>query len=314
MRLHEAFAAVLQGPDGQVVRVPHLWLRIFAQNGQQHPALVLELPSTPAYFIDGGRGFTAQITQSAHSATSYLRIASSDAEVQPAFLALCQYLLDESGRADGASASVDIFARSLESFRDLLARPRGRLGEDALRGLMAELSILESLADEAVSLSSALRTWSGPYGNSKDFIFPSGHCVEVKSARLPSMEVTISSLQQLEPANTTLQLAVLPMERSDADDGEARNLLQLFDALAEAADADPVSRKLWRDAVETLGFDRDDAYYADWWFRLGEMLAFDVLEGFPRIRAHSVPAAVRSVSYRLDITSLSDFTASLRLH
>jgi len=314
VNLEEAFATVLRGEDGQVVRLRHLWLRVFVQNSQRHPALVLELPSTLDYFIDGGRGFSVQISQAPQSGTTYLRITSLEPDVDPAFLVLCRYLLDESQRVDGAEASVEAFARSLEAFRDFLAKPRGRLGEDALRGLMAELTILEMILTAGKTPSTALRDWSGPFGNSKDFIFPSGHCVEVKSAHRPSLEVTISSLQQLEPANATLQLAVLPMERSDASDPEARNLLQLFDALAAEADHDPGSRKLWSDAVHALGFDREDSYYADWWFRIGDILAFDVVDEFPRVRAVSVPAAVTSVTYRLNIASLADYASSLRLH
>ncbi|MCS5713525.1 PD-(D/E)XK motif protein [Herbiconiux sp. CPCC 205716] len=314
MNSDEALVAVLGQGANQVIKLTHPWLNVLAQNLAGKPALVVELPHPPGYFIDGGKGFSVEIGSGNAALPHFIRIASYEAEVSPAFAALTRHLLEQSSRALDFDSSVSAFYDALEEFREFLSRPRRALGEDAIRGLMAELLILESILEPGEDPESALRSWNGPFGNSKDFIFPSGHCVEVKSARRPTMHVTISSLQQLEAPNVTLQLAVVPLERAQPASPQARSLLDVVASIEAFIDHRPPARKLWAVALDTIGFDVSDPFYEPWWFVLGDTLAFDVTSNFPRIESSSVPKGITAVTYHLNVSELEPFAATLKLN
>jgi hypothetical protein len=314
MSVDAALRHVLSNGANAVVKIRHSWLRIFAQNVQGQPGLLLELDDPLPHYIDGGKGFSVQAgTGQGAFVGNYIRIVSSTSEVTPAFVALSSYLIDESNKSGSAGASLSDFFQALEEFRDFLSKPRGRLGEDLIRGLTAELILLRELTDQLGSIANALQRWNGPYGNSKDFIFPAGHCVEVKSARRPTLEVNISSIDQLETPNVSLQLAVLPMERSESADDESIGLVDLLEELAGEARTDPQANRLWVQALDGLGLEHSDPYYAEWRFRVGDWLAFDVVNGFPRLRAAEIPAGVAGVQYKLRVDALADFASVLRL-
>lgn len=314
MNSDTALDKVLSKGFNHVIKLQHPWLHVFTQNLSGHPALVVGLVEPPDYFIDGGKGFTTEVGVGTGNLRNFIRITSNESFVQPAFAALCRHLLQESKDAMDPSESIRAFYTALEEFRDFLGKPLGRLGEGRLRGLMAELLILEELLEAGGDPTAAMRVWNGPFGNSKDFIFPSGHCVEVKSARRPTMHVTISSLQQLEAPNVTLQLAVVPMEQAHAEDPSAQSLVALLQSIETLVAGQPPARKLWDTAIDTLGLDRTDPFYSAWWFVTGETLAFDVVGGFPTIESKSVPEGITGVTYQLKVDTLEPFRAPLKLN
>lgn len=314
MNSDTALDKVLNKGFNHVIKLQHPWLHVFTQNLAGHPALVVGLAKPPTYFIDGGKGFTTEVGVGTGNLQNFIRIASNETFVQPAFAALCRHLLQESKDAKDNNASILAFYAALEEFRDFLGKPLGRLGEGGIRGLMAELMILQELLEAGGDQTAAMRAWNGPFGNSKDFIFPSGHCVEVKSARRPTMQVTISSLQQLEAPNVTLQLAVVPMEQAQPADPSARSLVGLLESVEALVAGQPPARKLWDTAIDTMGLDRTDSFYAAWWFVMGETLAFDVVEGFPTIGSKSVPEGITGVTYHLNVDTIEPFRAPLRLN
>lgn len=314
MNFDAALDKVLNEGFNHVIKLQHPWLHVFAQNFAGRPALVVGLAEAPDYFIDGGRGFTTEVGVGTGNLQNFIRIASNEDFVQPAFVALCRHLIEQSKDARNPPESVLAFYAALEEFRDFLGKPVGRLGEGAIRGLMAELLILRDLLETGGDQTAAMRAWNGPFGNSKDFIFPSGHCVEVKSAHRPTMQVTISSLQQLEAPNVTLQLAVVPMERAQPKAPEAQSLIGLVESLDALVSAQPPAEKLWRAAIDTVGLDRTDEFYATWWFIMGKTVAFDVVDGFPTIESSSVPKGITGVTYHLNVNTLEPFRAPLRLH
>lgn len=314
MDLDTALNKILSKGFNHVIKLQHPWLHVFAQNLAGRPALVIGLAEPPDYFIDGGRGFTTEVGVGTGRLQNFIRIASNETFVQPAFVALCRHLLEQSRGAMDTPASVFAFYAALEEFRNFLGKPLGRLGEAAIRGLMAELLILRGLLEAGGDQTAVMRAWNGPFGNSKDFIFSSGHCVEVKSAHRPTMQVTISSLQQLEAPNVTLQLAVVPMEQAQPENPDAQSFIGLIESVRALVSAQPPAERLWDTAIDTIGLDQTDPFYAGWWFIMGEILAFDVVDGFPTIESKSVPPGITGVTYHLNVTTLEPFSAPLRLN
>ena len=312
MKIEETLARVLAKGDNQILAMEHQWFTVFAQNVGGRPAIVLELREALPQFVDGARGFTVFVDARADG-TNYLRIASTEKGLRPAFAALCRHLLSESGKAASFHGALETFLNALEGFRNLLARQVGRLGEDGIRGLFAELIILRRMLELGLEPITALRAWHGPYGNSKDFIFVSGHCVEVKSAHRPATRVRITSVEQLETPDVTLQLAVVPIERADPNDDGAIALTSLIGSLSEQVGSSLEARELWADALDATKVDLTDDYYGEWWFVPTNEMVFDVWGDFPRVSEKSVPVGISDVSYSLDLGALEPYLSVLRL-
>ena len=312
MRLEETLSRVLEKGDNQILSVAHMWFTVFAQNVGGRPAIVLELAETLPQFVDGARGFTVSVDVR-DDGTSYLRIASNEKGLRPAFSALCRHLLSESGKAASFPAALEAFLTALEGFRILLARQGGRLGEEGIRGLFAELIILRRILELGLEPIAALRAWNGPYRNSKDFIFVSGHCLEVKSAHRPATQVRITSVEQLETPDVTLQLAVVPMERANPSDAGAIALTSLISSLTDLVSGSLEGSEMWSDALEAIAIDLTDDYYGEWWFVPGDESVFDVKGGFPRVSRGSVPPGISDVSYTLELSALEPYRGLLKL-
>lgn len=312
MRIEATLARVLAKGDNQILAVEHKWLTVFAQNVAGRPAIVLELNDALPQFVDGAKGFTV-FNDARGDGTNYLQIASTEKGLRPAFSALCRHLLSESGQATSFRGAVETFLNALEGFRNLLARQVGRLSEEGIRGLFAELIILRRMLELGIEPITVLRAWNGPFGNSKDFIFSSGHCVEVKSAHRPATHVRITSVQQLETPDVTLQLAVVPMERASANDDGAVGFTWLIGSLAAQVGSTLEGRELWADALDASKVDLTDDYYGEWWFVPAPELVFDVLGDFPRVSKEKVPEGVSHVSYNLELGALGPYRSTLKL-
>ena len=311
MILEREFDRVLARGNHQIIALPHAWLKLFVQNADGRPALVLESRESVLDFIDGGEGFSVDVEKK--DTVTYIRISSSNKSVRPAFVALCRYMLSAADGADSYKSAVECFLKAIDDFRRLMARPRGRLVDDEIRGLFAELALIRMQLDSGTNIVDVLRSWSGPFGNGKDFILPVGGCFEVKSAHRPAIKVRISSIEQLDPFGESLRLVVVPLERTGEGELEGLGFLQLIGDVQQLAMAQPESRDLWESAIDALGLDVEDDYYRRWYFVVGEILCFEVTDEFPRLERGSVPADISEASYSLQLAGLQRFRTPLQL-
>ena len=91
--------------------------------------------------------------------THYIDVACEETDVRDLFAIFCDDLLDRLEEDSAAPAPVCVSV--LDRWRDLFNPEAGRLlGDQALVGLLAELHVLERVADRAQG--SALRLWTGP--------------------------------------------------------------------------------------------------------------------------------------------------------
>ena len=313
MRLEAALSAVQTQANHSVIQLAHPWLPVFAQVLHGHVALIVGLETSTTDFIDGGTGFSVEIGQGDGPLRHYVRIRSHEIAVHPAFVSLCGHLLRVSEEADSVKSSAESLLLSLDQFRTFLAKPKGRLGEDAVRGLMAELLLLTRLSDLGLPLGDVLLAWHGPYQGAKDFVFPTGHCIEVKSARHPPTRVTISSAEQLANPSGTLQLLVVPLNRVMKTTQTSTSFLKLLHELGERFGAENNAAGLWGAAIDALGIDLDDPYYATWHFEVGTELIYDVRRDFPNIDPASLANGITRVQYQIDIAKIQEFSAELSL-
>lgn len=294
---------VLELPSGRVLPIAHPTLRVFAQNVSGHPAIVVDHPGDIEAFIDGSRGIRVVKERRAQDQT-YLRFESESEGPSALFSTLVETLLESSAAAGKDSALSSLLA-AFDDFKSMLASRRGRLGESAVRGLYAELALLEELLDSGVGEHDVMLAWHGPFGGAKDFVLAEGESIEVKSARRLLHRVQISSVDQLESRGDILTLAVLVLDQRVDGGGDA--LLDRIAAVRARLSNDVSAKRLFEDALEALSFDEADDYYASWRFDVGEWVAFSVSDDFPRIRLADVPLGVLDVRFRLDTDQLADY-------
>lgn len=300
--LHEAMAGE---PHRAFGLSGHPFLPMYVMNLGDRPGLLIdtELPSENA--VEDGQGFDiVEVTRSGRR--SVLVRPTRAGIATPAFVGLVELVYRETAAAESRGAAVDALIAAVDEFRRFFARRVDRLSESALRGLFVELELLIELVRAGVRVRDALLAWAGPY-RATDFKFANGTGIEVKSARIPASAVEISSEHQLDAPSGTLHLFVKPVATLAPQDHAGEAFLDIVGEAKSLISKDSGAKELWASAVEALGFDESDPYYAQWRFASNEWQIYGVVDGFPRITRDSLPAGIRAVSYSLQLDALKPF-------
>jgi hypothetical protein len=128
----------------------------------------------------------------------YIDVACEQAELRDLFSIFCDDLLDRLPGEPAAPAAV--CASELDRWRELFNPKHSRLlGEESLVGLLAELHVLEQIANRAHG--AVIRLWTGPDKARADFAGNQA-ALEVKATtNRERATVTIHGLQQLDQAS-----------------------------------------------------------------------------------------------------------------
>ena len=248
----------------------------------QHPPE--ELPATGA----------VEVTVNVRSDGGYavlFRLART--ELNELFGRLCQDLIDSTRTTKTENGAAALFQR-LNRWRRLLEPGRVGLSDSELRGLYGELWFLWTVAIPVHGAMNAINGWNGPLGAPQDFQLGAG-LVEVK-AILPGVHhVSISSAEQLESGDSSLQLAIVALHPSKETSLPAliANIRQDLEAsvggmaefelrLAEAGYADRPEYELVQFAVDEIRF-------------------YPVRDAFPRIISSQISPGITRLTYELDL-------------
>lgn len=237
-----------------------------------------------------------------------LRLALAVPGLLPVFAALCNDIVDftRSGVSEVQLAAAVI--GRIDRWRHLLEQDTSGLGKNALRGLIGELSILETTLD-ALTPTEAIASWTGPLGTPQDFLLPSGHRIEVKAARPDARTIQIHGLAQLDPGVGTLELAIVRIEDTGRNAPGALTAPMLIERIASRISADP----------EALGAFQTSLAFAGWQEhpRHGEVVVriistqwHQVGADFPKLTSGTVPAGVEDADYTITLPEMASPTVS----
>ena len=188
------------------------------------------------------------------------------------------------------------------------AKERNGLGDDQVKGLIAELFVLERHLekDQTSHVNDLIKSWIGPFDTAKDFSFD-GKDIEVKFKNIKASKVRISSEFQLtcEPGKG-LELWVVS-GRFDSESGT--NLSILNDSIKKLIVQRGGSMSNYLKSLRKIGINHETIKRYDHIKILLERLeAYDaVASSFPAIRKTSISDEVSMVSYNLNLTSLGAF-------
>lgn len=220
---------------------------------------------------------------------------------------MCRDIIEASSRGAGAAqATAAIFWR-VDHWQAMLAEGRtNHLTEQQVRGLMAELWVLEQLALRAC-IGTAIAAWVAPDDHPQDFALPRG-LIEVKARLAGSRQrVSISSLDQLETGELPLALVVIEL----APDQGGSSLNEAVDALlARASEAGAGWEERLQLSLLRRGYARAERYDTQR-YHVASIRAFAVSPTFPCITRSATDMRVLGVTYSLDLTGLSGFEVEL---
>lgn len=192
-----------------------------------------------------------------------------------------------------------ICGRVLDKWRELLRKRGSPLREEAVRGLIGELVVLEQvlIRDEGVAVHS---TWTGPDRTPHD-IHLGGHDLEVKSLGANAATVEIHGLDQLDPVDRRLHLILVHLGRH----AEGASLPELVDRVrSHCRDITGFNEQLSK-----AGYSESDVdAYAVTRYRVEQILAMEVDQMFPCLTRQSLarplPEVVTDLRYKLDLVAL----------
>lgn len=221
------------------------------------------------------------------SVRRYADLGCTDAALHTSFTRLIE---DAVQRLTTTSTdAVGVLRSTLGEWRELFRTVGSRLSESGLLGLIGELEILARL-----DLPDPLHHWVGPLGAVFDFK-RDGVALEVKTtAGLKDSIITVSSLDQLDPTDGRLYLAVVSLR----PDEQGPSLEDRIEAL--------VDQKIPRDQllqrIESLGYSRE-ADQARGRYRLQRLRVWFVDSRFPGMRRSEQPVprlkGIDSLEYTL---------------
>lgn len=221
----------------------------------------------------------------------------------PVFGRLCQDLIDAT---TDVADEIDLLALTRERltlWTKLFAQASGgQLEPYQVKGLMAELLLLESLLSAAIRSPLELVTaWQGPSKADQDFLFQD-EAIEVKAISPESEDVSISSLQQL-LSPLPLRLNVQTLRPAAPGESGALSLNLLVPRLEGQLARSPDALALFRARTLEAGY-LESPYYDTILFHPLATEDFRVTDHFPRLTSENVPRGVASASYTLSLNIL----------
>lgn len=236
-----------------------------------------------------------------------LTIRLEDSTQKELFLRLCEDLIDRALREHEKLTAFRIVCARLKRWQEFLSRGRKDvLSPNEVRGLFAELTYLsESLDSGDFSDDEVVKGWLGPELGQHDFVI-GDKAVEIKAlAGSDRDRVRISSEDQLVSHLGTLLLRLYFLA-DVKDPSGSESLNEIVRRLYVRLGDDPVTYDWFAVRLAQAGY-IDVPHYDTPRFRVVDVRAYHVREGFPRIAPSDLPAGVEDVSYSILLAAIESY-------
>lgn len=257
------------------------------------PCLLLgaQIPAT-AFFEVGGM----RLSQYSGETGMLVGLTLEDSTRADLFTTVCA---DVVAAAAGVAAeeSLSQFLARLDAWRRFLRDRRAGLTRNETVGLLGELLVLERLLT-ASALD--LTCWVAPDDGLHDFLLH-GHALEIKTTLGSANSVRISTLDQLDTAGLR-QLDLIHVRLVESPDG--RNLGQVIAAIEQLLPDDRSRRALANALLRRELMPDDQQARSEPCVGDPRFSAFAVTGEFPRLTRSTVPVAIPSAEYTLELRAI----------
>lgn len=221
------------------------------------------------------------------------------------FLILCNDLINVMKESEDNIISKLI--KRLERWQKLLQRAALQImSKEEQMGLFGELIVLRDYLLPVYDCQSVINGWVGSLGDQQDFLLES-LAVEVKSTRLTSgSNIWISSKEQLNSEKQPLYLLACAL--NEATSGETiEDLVQSILNHIEMKDL----KEEFMSKVEQYGYFSEIPVQSLSVFKVEQLKAYEVREGFPKIASDQVSPLIRKIKYNIDLSGCSEFEVTI---
>lgn len=290
-------------------------VKMYASLREGHLSLEVRSPE-PAYlpdFIEGTYGIHVEVDKENETLGPRVIFTSREPDLNLVFFSLADNLCSTVVQADSEEEAVASALLRFEEFRELMQGEHGTLSQEGARGLIAEhLVLLEYLKDSTNNYEKLIRSWEGPMGGNKDFVF-GRQSFEVKSLRPNATIIKISSVDQLDPNGLELYLLTYTLDQLSEDytEDDAFTLRSLVEDVKDKLSTNRMAYSLYEIALTQTGYDDDVQGFADVRYRLLKQSAYQVSEEFPKLTSAGLPEGVDKVKYSVKIPAIQEFERAL---
>lgn len=152
----------------------------------------------------------------------------------------------------------------------------------------------------------AVQMWMGPLYAIHDF---TGETIwyEVKTLLRGKESISISSLEQLDTANSNGELIVITFEKTNELDTEAMSIIRMVEAIEEVLE--PACLYNFRKKLSNVGYNSEDIDedFEEKFFRVLSCDQYLVDDKFPKITKMQVDSEIISAIYELSLPALEAF-------
>ena len=253
-----------------------------------------------------GKGFRVEVVSDPALGCDYqwiglVRNCSGSADIFITMVADLMRTLKEQSHL-GQSALLSLMIGRIRAWQDFMSRARKELSPEAEVGLFGELVFLKALISEGVEPFSAVDSWDGPLRGLQDFVLGSG-AVEVKTTiAIEGFPAKIGSLEQLDDSvKKPLYLCAVRLKTS----GSGKTLPELANHIRDDLSYDLSALAEFDNRLLRAGL--FEAHYESYkrHFSVVECKNLLVDGHFPRLIPATVPGALRTVRYELDLDQVA---------
>jgi hypothetical protein len=257
-----------------------------------------------------GKGFRTQVQPVTPGPNGRLRVALelSSGQYRDVFSSLCADIAGVIMEHSPGRSGFGAFLRRLQAWQRFMQLHSDKgLSQEAVRGLFAEVTVLEQILYPMLGEAKAVETWQGPHAL-HDFECL-GHALEVKSGSAGGDPVMrVSQLDQFdETAVRSLHVCFVPLA-TDSPNGEslpdlvARHRARLRDY--------PGALQRFEDLLVAAGYhESQSSNYSEPRLRSTGLQLFRVRDDFPRLRRDDVHGGIVAGKYSVSVNACSDFHA-----
>lgn len=226
-----------------------------------------------------------------------------DISYKSLFLVFCKDIIITSEKAGNEMAISNALIR-WKYWKEMFGKRRQNiLDKMEIKGLIGELIELKEYFMERWDETTAITSWMGPLLGHKDFEIEETW-YEIKSVNENAVQVTISSLEQLE-SDAEGHLVIIRLEDTNTSNNQSINLNQMVADISNKI-IDPENMGLFLTKLDNVGYEYNTEY-DNYNFTYKGTQRYSVGNDFPRIRRSEINPSIGNVKYTILLDGISEF-------
>ena len=215
-------------------------------------------------------------------------------------------IIAESKKETVERKSLSVFCEKYLDWQKLLSKIPKVLNGEVQQGLVGELYFLKHFLIPKFGEKVAIDMWMGPLYAIHDF---TGENIwyEVKTLLRGKESISISSLEQLDTANSNGELIVITFEKTNEIDTEAMSIIRMVESIEELLE--PACLYSFRKKLSNVGYNSEavDENFEEKFFRVLSCDQYLINNKFPKITKRQVDSEIISDRYELSLPALEAF-------